>query len=127
MFSVSPINYHLVFVDLRTQSRFCIPLGSERWGHTAKRRLNAQIYPLYVSMDSYCKFSRSRPIIINILQDRSQFDLKDYGNMHKILEQETLVKSADDILSHLESVKKKISDHAPLVNNKYDIETQLSL
>ena len=51
----------------------------------------------------------------NIHQDRSEYDLKEYSSLQKVLEQDELVKTADSLLGTLDIVKRNIIDDAPLV------------
>ncbi|XP_063677471.1 uncharacterized protein LOC134813567 [Bolinopsis microptera] len=51
-------------------------------------------------------------------KDRSEYDLKEYSSLQKVLEQDELVKTADSLLGRLEIVKRNIIDDAPLLNSE---------
>ena len=53
--------------------------------------------------------------MISVLQDRSEYDLKEYSSLQKVLEQDELVKNADTLLGSLDIVKRNIIDAAPMV------------
>ncbi|KAL5264496.1 hypothetical protein ACHWQZ_G005549 [Mnemiopsis leidyi] len=51
-------------------------------------------------------------------KDRSEYDLKEYSSLQKVLEQDELVKNADTLLGSLDIVKRNIIDAAPMLNSE---------